>query len=297
MSSQTAYEARRQQIKRLMDEHFNGNEHHFASAISVSASSVGKLVRGERNITENAARHIEQHLRLPPGSMDTFNPDTPLTSSARQGPAEDQSERDEPLTTYKIRKNQIEHLIHERFAGNQAEFGRSINRPPSMVWQWLNDHRNIGEKAARKIEMYLKISSGALDTNTFGQPLPKSTRINSVEDYLKCIERSSSDAESFIKGFSANDFSTHNKTRKAVSMCLLEIGDAASSLTIHHADFISSHPDLPWATMLEMKPQLGCLDMAPGAVWETATTIVPKINEQVGFLLDDMDDDFGPTQT
>ncbi|OEY66820.1 LexA family transcriptional regulator [Marinobacter sp. X15-166B] len=56
-------------------------------------------------------------------------------------------------------------LIDEKYGGNQADFARAIGRSPASVWQWLNGHRNIGEKVAREIERKLRLHDGYLDHN------------------------------------------------------------------------------------------------------------------------------------
>jgi len=67
---------------------------------------------------------------------------------------------------YTVRMNRekaLRALIDERFNGRQADFARAIGRSPSLVWQWLNGHRSLGEKAARDIERRLRMLEGALD--------------------------------------------------------------------------------------------------------------------------------------
>lgn len=73
------------------------------------------------------------------------------------------------------RREALKRLIDERFEGKQAEFARAINRSPSLVWQCLSGHRNIGEKLAREIESKLRLKQGWLDSdstdfNLSGQP-------------------------------------------------------------------------------------------------------------------------------
>ncbi len=61
------------------------------------------------------------------------------------------------------RKDALKRLIDEKFEGKQADFARAINRSPSLVWQCLSGHRNIGEKLARDIESKLRLKRGWLD--------------------------------------------------------------------------------------------------------------------------------------
>jgi len=64
------------------------------------------------------------------------------------------------------RREALKRLIDERFEGKQADFARAINRSPSLVWQCLSGHRNIGEKLAREIESKLRLKKGWLDTDS-----------------------------------------------------------------------------------------------------------------------------------
>ncbi len=61
------------------------------------------------------------------------------------------------------RRDALKRLIDERYGGKQADLARAINRSPSLVWQCLNGHRNIGEKLAREIESKLRLKKGWLD--------------------------------------------------------------------------------------------------------------------------------------
>jgi len=53
------------------------------------------------------------------------------------------------------RQRKLKELIDEQFAGSQADFCRKAELQPAQVNQWLTGYRNLGEKAARKIESKL----------------------------------------------------------------------------------------------------------------------------------------------
>ena len=60
------------------------------------------------------------------------------------------------------RKLALKRLINA--SGNSvADFCRSHDLDPSYISQLLNGHRNIGEKAARKIEEKAGLETGFLD--------------------------------------------------------------------------------------------------------------------------------------
>lgn len=67
------------------------------------------------------------------------------------------------------RSTVLKTLIAERFAGSQADFARAVGKSPSLVWQYLNGHRQIGEKFARDVERKLRLPTGYLDGSPVAQ--------------------------------------------------------------------------------------------------------------------------------
>lgn len=61
------------------------------------------------------------------------------------------------------RRARLRRLVNERFGGNQAELARALGRSPSLVWQYLSGHREIGEKFARHVERCLGLPRFWLD--------------------------------------------------------------------------------------------------------------------------------------
>jgi SOS-response transcriptional repressor LexA len=61
------------------------------------------------------------------------------------------------------RISRLKLLINERFAGNQAEFARAIDRSPALIWQYLKGRRKLGEEMARHIEHKLRLDFGWID--------------------------------------------------------------------------------------------------------------------------------------
>ena len=56
------------------------------------------------------------------------------------------------------RQRKLKELIDDQFAGSQADFCRKAELQPAQVNQWLTGYRNLGEKAARKIESKLGLA-------------------------------------------------------------------------------------------------------------------------------------------
>lgn len=63
------------------------------------------------------------------------------------------------------RQQKLKQLIDEQFAGSQADFCRKAELQPAQVNQWLTGYRNLGEKAARKIESKIGLKPFWLDSN------------------------------------------------------------------------------------------------------------------------------------
>lgn len=57
----------------------------------------------------------------------------------------------------------LKRLIEDRFHGSPAEFSRASGVSLSQLGQWESGYRNLGEKAARRIEQALHLAEGFLD--------------------------------------------------------------------------------------------------------------------------------------
>jgi len=68
------------------------------------------------------------------------------------------------MNIHETRKYNLRHLIGDVSAhGAVSKFARDNNFDPTYIRQILNDHRKMGEKAARKFEKALKLEDGYLD--------------------------------------------------------------------------------------------------------------------------------------
>ena len=65
---------------------------------------------------------------------------------------------------YMNRQQKLKQLIDDQFEGSQADFCRKAELQPAQVSQWLTGYRNLGEKAARKIELKLGLKLFWLDS-------------------------------------------------------------------------------------------------------------------------------------
>lgn len=66
------------------------------------------------------------------------------------------------MDMFKIRKANLAALIGEKY-GAAADFARKHDLDPTYISQLMTGHRNMGEKAARKIERHAELPVGFLD--------------------------------------------------------------------------------------------------------------------------------------
>lgn len=89
------------------------------------------------------------------------------------------------------RAKRLREIIDTRFGGNQADFARMIGKSPSLVWQYLSGHRQIGEKFAREVERKIILPRGWLDAPPYSdfnaQKQVDSGRLPAKADELEFI--------------------------------------------------------------------------------------------------------------
>lgn len=86
-------------------------------------------------------------------------------------------------------------------------------------------------------------------------------------------------AVAFIEDFSEAGFLADEKTQYAAVMCLHIIGETAKRLTEKYPDFVSAHPELPFAEMRGMRNRIahGYFSINLHVVWQTLKTDLPKL--------------------
>ena len=80
----------------------------------------------------------------------------------------------------------------------------------------------------------------------------------------------------FIDGMNREQFDDDARTRDAVAMRLMVIGEATKRLS---AEFRESYPAIPWRRMAGMRDMLihNYDQIDPQAVWDAATEHVPEL--------------------
>lgn len=114
-----------------------------------------------------------------------------------------------------------------------------------------------------------------------------------LSDYLDHIQQAASDACSFVEGLDKDDFLTDRRTQSAVVMSLIVIGEAATRVMDHHADFAARHTEVPWRSMRGMRNRIahGYFDINLDVVWDTVQTALPELLERLPAVCEDADDD------
>lgn len=106
---------------------------------------------------------------------------------------------------------------------------------------------------------------------------------NQLPDYIGHIQQAATDACSFVEGMFKDDFLTDKRTQQAIVMSLIIIGEAATKVMDGYADFVRSHPEVPWRNMRGMRNRIahGYFDINLDVVWDTVQTALPELLKQL----------------
>lgn len=86
-------------------------------------------------------------------------------------------------------------------------------------------------------------------------------------------------ATSYVDGMTEDGFLADSRTRQAVAMNLIIIGEAATRLTRSSPSFAAAHVDLPWREMINMRNRIapGYVELDFRIVWRTAQIDLPEL--------------------
>ncbi|WP_281926432.1 HepT-like ribonuclease domain-containing protein [Methylocystis bryophila] len=86
-------------------------------------------------------------------------------------------------------------------------------------------------------------------------------------------------ALSYVEGMSKDDFVADRRTRQAVVMNLLIIGEMAGRLARDHNEFCAKYPDAPWLKMTSMRNRIahGYFELDLDIVWDTVNYSLPEL--------------------
>jgi uncharacterized protein with HEPN domain len=99
-----------------------------------------------------------------------------------------------------------------------------------------------------------------------------------LSDYLEHMRQAATDACEYVEGMSKADFLVDKRTRQAVVMNLIVIGEAATKLMQEHGDFTDRHAEVPWRNMKGMRNRIahGYFEINFDVVWDTVQTALPS---------------------
>jgi uncharacterized protein with HEPN domain len=112
-----------------------------------------------------------------------------------------------------------------------------------------------------------------------------------LANYVDHIRQAATEARSFVDGLSKDEFLADKRTRQAVVMSLVIIGEAAAKVMERHAAFADRHPEVPWRSMRGMRNRIahGYFDIDFDVVWDTVQSALPALLQSLSDLTDPED--------
>lgn len=112
---------------------------------------------------------------------------------------------------------------------------------------------------------------------------------NRLIDYLDHIQQAATDACHFVDGVEKKDFLSDKRTQQAIIMSLIIIGEAATRIMDHYADFSEAHTTIPWRSMRGMRNRIahGYFETNLDVVWDTVQTALPELLKQLPAVRND----------
>jgi uncharacterized protein with HEPN domain len=113
-----------------------------------------------------------------------------------------------------------------------------------------------------------------------------------LPDYLDHIRQAATDACSFAKGLSKEEFLSDKRTQQAVVMSLVIVGEAATQIMDRHPEFTQAQSQVPWRSMRGMRNRIahGYFAIDLDVVWDTVQTALPELLKTLPAIRDDVDD-------
>jgi uncharacterized protein with HEPN domain len=113
--------------------------------------------------------------------------------------------------------------------------------------------------------------------------------MNRLSDYPDHMRQATIDACSFAEGLDKSDFLADRRTQQAMILNLVIIGEAATKIMDGYAEFVESHPALPWRSMRGMRNRIahGYFEIDLDIVWDTVQTALPALLDQLSAIGND----------
>jgi uncharacterized protein with HEPN domain len=116
---------------------------------------------------------------------------------------------------------------------------------------------------------------------------------NRLPDYLDHILEAASDARGFTDGMSKDDFLADKRTKSAVVMSLIVIGEATTKILDRYPAFAARHPEIPWRDMRGMRNRIahGYFEINFNVVWDAVQAALPDLITRIPTLRDEANRD------
>ncbi|MFO1346051.1 MAG: DUF86 domain-containing protein [Rhodocyclaceae bacterium] len=90
----------------------------------------------------------------------------------------------------------------------------------------------------------------------------------------------------YVAGMGKEDFLADSKTRDAVIMKLLVIGELAAKLIDADSHLVANHPSVPWRQMKGMRNRMahGYFELDLDVVWDTIKTAIPDLEAHLSSI-------------
>lgn len=107
-----------------------------------------------------------------------------------------------------------------------------------------------------------------------------------VAVYLDAMKTAAGQAGAFVEGLSKEQFLADEKTKAALVMKLVQIGENAVKIEHRSPDFVAQHPEWPWVAMRGMRNRgvHGYEQLNFDVIWDTVMTAVPPLRELIRAL-------------
>lgn len=100
-----------------------------------------------------------------------------------------------------------------------------------------------------------------------------------LADYLEHMRTPAKEACDFVEGLGKDYFLEDKRTRQAVIMSLIIIGEAATKVMDGYPAFADANPEVPWRSMRGMRNRIahGYFDIDLDVVGDTVQTALPEL--------------------
>ena len=100
-----------------------------------------------------------------------------------------------------------------------------------------------------------------------------------IELWLELIREAAGNATGYIEGLQLEDFLKDRRTRDAVAMNLLVVGENVARLARRYPEFLEEHSETPWRSAIGMRNRIahGYEGIDFTIVWQTTIEYLPEL--------------------